>query len=287
MRAFSAPDSVTSQGGNLSADRAAAIIRIGTAAWSIPKEHAAPFSGVGSHLERYGSVFDAVEINSSFYRPHRMATYERWAASVPENFRFAVKVPKAITHEHRLNGVGDLLDRFLAEASGLGPKLGPLLVQLPPSLTFQAGIADRFLSELRNRIHGGIVCEPRHASWFVPEVEALLDELRIARVAADPAPVPGADKPGGWRGLAYYRLHGSPRIYYSAYSPDYLAATAEVLTRNAAAGIETWCILDNTAAFAATGDALATRSLMRARIEDLREVPRDKSINTPPDASRQ
>jgi uncharacterized protein YecE (DUF72 family) len=144
-----------------------------------------------------------VEINSSFYRPHRTATYGRWAASVPEDFRFAVKVPKAITNERRLKDVDDLLDRFLSEARSLGPKLGPLLVQLPPSLGFHGGIADRFLRELRSRVPGSIVCEPRHVSWFTPEVEALLTELRIARVAADPAPVSGADEPGGWRGLSY------------------------------------------------------------------------------------
>ena len=216
----------------------------------------------GSHLERYGAILNAVEINSSFYRPHQTVTYERWAASVPDDFRFAVKVPKAITHERRLKDVGDLLDRFLSEAGGLGPKLGPLLVQLPPSLSFQPGVADGFLSELRSRVEGSIVCEPRHASWFTPEVEALLGKLRIARVAADPAAVPGAGEPGGWRGLLYYRLHGSPKIYYSAYSAEYLAAIAQVLARDAAAGVETWCIFDNTAAFAATGDALTTRSLM-------------------------
>ena len=102
-------------------------IRIGTAGWSIPKEHAAAFPVAGSHLERYGAVFNAVEINSSIYRPHRTATYERWAASVPEDFRFAIKVPKAITHERRLKDVGDLLYRFLSEAGGLGPKLGQLV----------------------------------------------------------------------------------------------------------------------------------------------------------------
>jgi uncharacterized protein YecE (DUF72 family) len=262
MQALSDPDHLASRGLDQSASGAAATIRIGTAAWSIPKEHSAPFPMVGTHLERYGAVFNAVEINSSFYRPHRTATCERWAASVPEDFRFAVKVPKAITHEHRLKDTDNLLDRFLSEASGLGPKLGPLLIQLPPSLSFQQGVADCFLSELRSRVEGSIVCEPRHASWFTPEVEALLDQLRIARVAADPAPVPGADEPGGWRGLSYYRLHGSPRIYYSAYSSEYLAAIAEVLAGDAAAGIATWCIFDNTAAFAATGDALTTQSLI-------------------------
>jgi uncharacterized protein YecE (DUF72 family) len=264
MQNASDPHHLESQEPSSLVDSAIGTVRIGTAAWSIPKEHAAPFPVIGSHLERYGAVLNAVEINSSFYRPHRTSTYERWAASVPEDFRFAVKVPKTITHERRLKDVDDLLDQFLSEVSGLGRKLGPLLVQMPPSLTFQPGVADHFLNDLRSRVEGGVICEPRHGSWFVPEVEALLNKLRIARVAADPAPVPGADEPGGWRGLSYYRLHGSPRIYYSAYSSAYLAAVAEVLARDAVAGIDTWCIFDNTAGFAATGDALTTRSLVRA-----------------------
>ncbi|WP_262031291.1 DUF72 domain-containing protein [Microvirga sp. Mcv34] len=107
----------------------------------------------------------------------------------------------SLSQERRLADVGDLPDRFVSEAGGLGPKLGPLLVQLPPRLSFQPGIADRFLSDLRSRVEGSIVCETRHASWFRTEVEALLDELRIARVAADPAPVSGADEPGGSRAV--------------------------------------------------------------------------------------
>jgi uncharacterized protein YecE (DUF72 family) len=264
MQDLSDRDHVHSRRLGSSAGKVLATIRIGTAGWSIPKEHTAAFPVAGSHLERYGAVLNAVEINSSFYRPHRPATYERWAASVPEDFRFAVKVPKVITHERRLKDVSDLLARFLSEVGGLGSKLGPLLVQLPPSLRFEPGIADRFLGELRSRLEGGIVCEPRHASWFTPEVEALLDKFRIARVAADPAPVPGADQPGGWRGLPYHRLHGSPRIYYSPYGPEVLAALAERIASDAAAAPETWCIFDNTAAFAATGDALTTRSLVQA-----------------------
>jgi uncharacterized protein YecE (DUF72 family) len=257
------PDQLKSRRPGSSAAGVAETVRIGTAAWSIPKEHAAAFPPIGSHLERYGAVLNAVEINSSFYRPHRTVTYERWAASVPENFRFAVKIPKAITHEHRLKETGDLLDRFLSEVSGLGSKLGPLLVQLPPSLRFEDGIADGFLGKLRSRVESPIVCEPRHATWFTREIEALLGELRIARVAADPAPVAGAEKPGGWRGLSYYRLHGSPRIYYSAYGPEDLAGIAQRIAGDAAAAIETWCIFDNTAAFAATANALTTRGLVR------------------------
>jgi uncharacterized protein YecE (DUF72 family) len=237
-------------------------VRVGTAGWSIPKVNAASFPADGSHLERYGAVFNAVEINTSFYRPHRRETYERWAASVPKDFRFAAKVPKVITHERRLKDVRESLDRFLAEVSGLGAALGPLLVQLPPSLAFQEGVSDIFLNELRSLFAGRIVCEPRHASWFTAGVNALLDQLQIARVAADPAPVPAAGDPGGWRGLSYYRLHGSPRIYYSPYDTEALVGVASRLASDAAAGAETWCIFDNTAAFAATGDALTTKGLV-------------------------
>jgi uncharacterized protein YecE (DUF72 family) len=116
---------------------------------------------------------------------------------------------------------------------------------------------------MRSRFAGGIVCEPRHLSWFTPDVETLLGELLIARVAADPAPVPGAGEPGGWRGLSYYRLHGSPRIYYSRYDPETLSGVAARLAADAKAGAESWAIFDNTAAFAATGDALTARDLVQ------------------------
>jgi len=102
----------------------------------MPKQHAALFPQSGSHLERYAQRLTAVEINSSFYRPHRRTTYEAWAAAVPECFAFSVKAPKIITHEFRLLGADRALDEFLGQASGLGIKLGPLLFQLPPSLGF-------------------------------------------------------------------------------------------------------------------------------------------------------
>ena len=234
-------------------------IRIGTAGWNVPKEHAAAFPAEGSHLQRYAQVFGVVEINSSFYRPHRCSTYERWAVSVPETFRFAVKIPRVITHEHRLRAAGELLDRFLSEVGGLGPKLGLLLVQVPPSLVFEPGVADRFLEDLRRQVQGQIACEPRHPSWFTPEVEDLMYELRIGRVAADPAPAQTAHQPSGWTGLTYYRLHGSPRIYYSAYSDDAVHAIVAQLDLRAAQGSECWCIFDDTAVFSATSNGLTAR----------------------------
>jgi len=103
------------------------------------------FPTAGTHLIRYAAALSAVEINSSFYRPHRPATYARWASSVPENFRFAVKIPKLATHERRLVDVSDVLDRFLSEVTSLGGKLGPLLIQLPPTLSFTSNVAEDFL----------------------------------------------------------------------------------------------------------------------------------------------
>lgn len=234
-------------------------VLIGTAGWSIPAASAANFIDGASHLERYASRFDAVEINSSFHRPHRRTTYERWAATVPEDFRFAVKLPKLITHVQRLAGDGAALERFAGEVGGLRSKLAVLLVQLPPSLAFDEAAAVPFFTALRATFDATPVCEPRHASWFMPQVDALLADLRVARVAADPAPVPDAAYPGGWSGLRYFRLHGSPVIYRSSYDEPRLSGYAGAL--RAPCG-EAWCILDNTASMAATADALALRHLV-------------------------
>jgi uncharacterized protein YecE (DUF72 family) len=239
-------------------------VYVGTAGWSIPKGHAALFPAAGSHLERYAARLPAVEINSSFYRPHRPATYARWAASTPAAFRFAVKVPREITHHRRLADADDLLDRFLAEAGELGEKLGPLLVQLPPGLPFAADTAKRFFAALRARFAGRVACEPRHRTWFTPAAEQLLVRVRVARVAADPAVVPAAAEPGGSDEFVYFRLHGSPQVYYSPYPGEYLAALAERLIRRSAAG-PAWCVFDNTALGHATADALTVLAITRPK----------------------
>lgn len=174
-------------------------VRIGVAGWSIPSRHAALFGDADSHLARYATCFDVAEINSTFHRPHQPRTFERWAAAVPRGFRFSVKLPRAITHEARLQGVGGALDAFLDSIAGLGPKLGGLLVQLPPGLAFDARVAGRFFAMLRR--------------------------------------------------------HGAPRIYYSRYGDDALAALAQALLRAGTARAPAWCILDNTAHGHAMDDA--------------------------------
>jgi len=232
-------------------------LRVGTAGWSVPLRYAAVLPPGGSHLERYAQRLNAVEINSSFHRPHQRKTYERWAQSTHPDFRFSVKVPKAMTHEHGLADCAALIDRFAAEVTGLGDKLGVVLVQLPPKLSLKKRVASGFFRALHKRLDVPVACEPRHASWFTPVAGSWLTDRKIARVAADPAPIAGADEPGGWSGLVYYRWHGSPRIYYSDYDAAALAALHKRLAVQRKGGVPAWCIFDNTASGAALGNALA------------------------------
>lgn len=229
-------------------------IHIGTAGWSIAREASAAFPVAGTGLERYAAVFSCAEINSSFHRSHRASTWERWRDSVPEGFRFSVKLPKSVTHERRLADVAEPLSAFLSEAHLLGPKLAILLVQLPPSLALDTPVAAAFFRDLRGRTEAHVTVEPRHASWFTTAADALLTELGVSRVGADPARITGAEVPLLAGGLAYWRLHGSPVIYRSSYA-DRIDAIATAIACTSAA--DKWCIFDNTASSAATGDALA------------------------------
>ena len=145
-----------------------------------------------------------------------------------------------------------MLERFLSEATALSDKLGCLLVQLPPSLGCNLATAERFLTDLRARYAGAVALEPRHVSWFTPDAERLLLQYRVARVAADPALIPAAAELAGGPQTVYFRLHGSPKIYYSAYSEAYLDALALRLQAAAQEAEQVWCVFDNTAEGEAT-----------------------------------
>jgi len=236
-------------------------IRIGCAGWSLRSVQAALFGDGDSHLARYATRFDTVEINSSFYRPHKPQTYARWAEAVPRNFRFSVKLPKTITHQARLVDADAAIGRFADEIAGLCGKLGGVLVQLPPSLIHHSAIADAFFGVLRNRISSPLACEPRHPSWFTPDVDKLWRTHAVTRVAADPARFPEAAQVGGQGRWRYWRWHGSPRIYYSAYEDAMLQALAAELRMHAQAGQTAWCIFDNTALGHAATDAIRLQEL--------------------------
>ncbi len=230
----------------------------------MPKQHLHLFSCLQesakpSHLSLYASRLRCSEINSSFHRPHRLATWERWAATTPDDFRFAVKAPKLITHTARLINTGSALLQFFNAVRGLGQKLGPVLFQLPPKLAFDEGVAHEFFTTVRELHLGAVVLEPRHPSWFSVATDRLLRSFDIARAAADPPKgSEQAARPGGCPAVAYWRLHGAPRTYYSEYDQLWLKAFAtklEVL-REVSETKETWVIFDNTASGHATSNAV-------------------------------
>jgi uncharacterized protein YecE (DUF72 family) len=236
---------------------------IGCAGWSLSSQVQHHFPALGTHLERYASVYSAVEINSSFYRPHRAATYSRWRDSVPEMFRFSVKVPRSITHNLRLRNIDDELDRFLEAAGNLDCKLGCLLVQLPPSLHFEPAVAEQFFFKLQSSVAADIVCEPRHTSWFSAAASDMLAELKTSRVIADP-PITLHQAAAPYSETVYIRLHGAPIIYHSSYSENYLASLAAEIENHKNMGRRVWCIFDNTANGAAQPNALFLMAALRA-----------------------
>lgn len=242
-------------------NRMPGAIYIGCAGWSLRREQFSSFPQEGSHLARYASRFNCVEINSSFYRSHRISTYQRWAAATPTEFLFSVKLPKQITHVKRLKDSRREIAQFAAEVGGLGPKLGAVLVQLPPSLTFEPEAFAPALEQVRDAVGCAVFLEPRHVSWFEEAVESFLIGFELGRVAADPAVAPS--QPLSVRETSYYRWHGSPRVYYSSYNQEELAALAKRLANDAVTSAALWCIFDNTAEGAATANALSMQKLIR------------------------
>ncbi|WP_411034000.1 DUF72 domain-containing protein [Shinella sp. BYT-45] len=227
---------------------------VATAAWSIPKTVAGRFTAEGSGLSRYASVFDGVEVNSTFYRRHKPSTFARWAQAVPEGFRFAVKIPREITNTRAMKDIGAPFGTFLQDIAPLGEKRGPLLCQLPPSLAFDPDVMERAFDVMRSADPGRIVIEVRHASWASERVVPLLRRYAIDRVLADPALVwPSAafaDPP------CYVRLHGKPKVYYSSYTEEEIRAFARLLAP------DSWCVFDNTASGAAIENALTMLDLL-------------------------
>jgi uncharacterized protein YecE (DUF72 family) len=228
-------------------------VRIGMAGWSNPPAKRSERDPKQTHLAYYAEHFSCVEINSSFYRPHLRATYERWRDETPARFRFSVKMPRSITHESHLKRCAAEVGRFYEDIAELQPKLAAVLVQLPPGLEFDRRAARAFFSSLPCIRGTRVICEPRHCSWFTRDAQSVLRRAGVSRAAADPARCPGAELPAGAPRFAYFRWHGAPRMYYSKYSEIQLAAFAASVRNCKADAV--WCIFDNTVGHAAWGDA--------------------------------
>ena len=240
-------------------------IAIGCAGWSIPRHYRELFETGESMLARYASRFSVTEINSSFYRSHQRTTYERWAAAVPGRFRFSAKIPKLISHEMALRGCGPALDGFLDEVSGLGGKLQGLLLQLPPSHRFDMRVASTFFRVLRRRTTLPVACEPRHPSWSAAQATMLFQDVEVSLVTADPAILRAPDLAASNRPWPYWRLHGTPRMYYSDYSEAALNDVARNVGALRSSLIAPWVVFDNTANGFAVGNAARLQEMTRPK----------------------
>ena len=160
-------------------------LRIGCSGWSY-KDWQGIFYPRGlaakDYLPYYSKVFDCVEIDSSFYRVPNQFMVSQWNANTPAGFVFSPKLPKKITHENKLKDSESTLVYFYSVLSKLKDKLGPIAIQLPPSikLSTHEGAMKEFISQLRPEFKHAI--EFRHKSWFTPDVYSLLEKNNIAMV---------------------------------------------------------------------------------------------------------
>lgn len=235
---------------------------IGTAGWAQRKEQAHLFVTEGSHLERYASLYNCVEINSAFYRDHMGKSYKRWADSVPNGFLFSVKLSKVYTHEHKLKLVDDHLQKVLGDIAELGPKLGVLLVQLPPSLKFDMATCEKFFSKVISWFPAGVVVEARNTTWSNENTLRALKDLNVSLVHADPDLL---SLPNRYRqNINYLRLHGTPQIYKSSYTSTFLNQTySNLLDLQSKKTLQNWVVFDNTTYGYATENALELQTICR------------------------
>ena len=274
-----------------------ARVRVGTSGWRYP-----PWRGTfypeglvqRRELEHLSRRVDSIEINGSFYALQRPESYRAWAAETPDDFMFAVKGGRFITHLKQLRDVEQPLANFLASGVlALGPKLGPILWQLPPRLRFDAERVRAFLELLPHSTTGAAALaarhderldgralteadaerplrhaiEVRHESFRNPAFARLLREHGVALVLADSAgtwPVfdevtegPLAGPSIGTAGFAYVRLHGQDELYAGGYTPDALDAWALRARAWRETGLDVWVYFDNDAKVHAPFDAIA------------------------------
>jgi uncharacterized protein YecE (DUF72 family) len=209
-------------------------------------------------LTWYAGRFRTVELNNPFYRPPSSDTFARWAGAVPDDFTFAVKVTRVVSHYRRLRGATEPLDRFLEQAVALGPKLGPLLVQLPPQFPLDRRALEEFLATL-SPSHRWVL-EVRHPSWQVPAVYEALASRGVALCV----PVGGAVQPDlvTTAGFTYVRMH-SGRAPGGRFEDEELKGWARRVRALARSGKDVYVYFNNDREGHAPRDAERLRHLLR------------------------
>lgn len=234
--------------------------RIGCSGW-VYRHWKGDFYPVGLAQKRwfahYSDAFDTVEINASFYRLPAPTTFEGWRAKAPEGFRYAVKANRFVTHLKKLVGCEEQVDDFVGLARLLGPALGPILYQLPPSLHKDVARLDRFLARLPRDLEH--VVEFRHASWYDETVLACLDRHGAGFVTHDLVGLVTPRWASG--GTAYVRFHGTGGKYVGRYSDEELRAWADWLLQQRVAGRSAWAYFNNDIHGHAIHDARTLQAL--------------------------
>lgn len=236
------------------------MVWVGTSGWNYPHWKAVFYpSDLSSRfwLPFYAQKFSAVEVNYSFYRLPKAETYRKWFAQTPEEFRFALKASRFLTHIKRLKEAAEPLKTFLENAESLGEKCGPIFFQLPPSFKVDRERLAAFLKFLPAR--GRFAFEFRHPSWFNNEIYALLRWHNVALIAADTPRYPYAEIRTA--DFFYFRLHGHTVLYASSYSDQQLREYADKI-REWGRGGEGFVFFDNDSSGFAVENALRLKKLL-------------------------
>jgi len=219
-----------------------------------------------SRLCYYASLMDSIEINSSFYKMPLGTTVHKWAADVPERFRFTFKLFKEITHNKDLAFDPVLVSRFFEVIGNVGTKKGCLLVQFPPSVRIgQFGQLKFLMSVLRDndpQLEWNIALEFRHPSLYISEIYELLDAYQLGMVIHDKIP---ANSPvmETHPDFVYLRFHGPGGDYRGSYSDDVLYEYASYITDWLREGKKVYVYFNNT-----MGAAYADLNLLRQIVRD-------------------
>jgi len=211
----------------------------------------------------YATLFDCVEINTSFYHLPKEQTVINWAAKAPPGFLFTPKLSRYITHMKKLRDVEEPLERFFTVFTPLDHLMGPVLVQLPPRLTFHYDAAEAFFHLLRTRYkQHDYVLEVRHDSWLSDECLVLMTRYGIGLVVAQSGGVfPYSEAITGSN--VYLRFHGPADLYASAYPDDMLDAYAQKMRQWTAEGYTTWAFFNNDIHGHAFRDAQRLKAMLK------------------------
>lgn len=229
-------------------------VLIGTSGWQYKDWRGAFYPAKlaqSKWLSFYATRFLTVESNSAFYRLPERSTFAKWAAETPDDFVFAVKASRYLTHVRRLRDPADPVARLVERLEGLGSKCGPVLVQLPPGLKIDLDALEATLAAFPSRAR--IAVEPRHPSWFVPETRRLLERRRAALCLADRA---GRRSPE-WRTAdwGYVRFHEGRASPPPAYGRTALSNWAERIADLWEPDADVYCYFNNDTHACAPRDA--------------------------------